>query len=51
MNKVIFVRSKNLYRYCVNRDKKYFKNKIDALCYKFCMDLKQKTFWNICRIE
>ncbi len=32
------------------KTQKYFKNKIDAICYKFIIDLKYKTFWNTCRI-
>ena len=29
---------------------KYFKNKIDAICYKYIMELRIKSYWNTCRI-
>ena len=32
------------------RIQKYFDNKIDAICYKYIMILKMKSFWNTYRI-
>ena len=29
---------------------KYFQNKIDAICYKYIMELIIKSYWNTCRI-
>ncbi len=50
MNNVKFIKSHNKWRYYKNKNKRYFDNKIDVICYKFIMDLRYKTYWNVYRI-
>ena len=50
MNNIKFIKSQNKWRYYKNKNRKYFDNKSDAICYKFIMDLKYKTYWNVYRI-
>ncbi len=49
---ISFDKSRNKWKYTKRHLKihKEFDNKIDAICYKFIMNLKYKTFWNTCRI-
>ena len=50
---ISFVKSRNRWRYKKKHGKyiqKYFDNKIDAICYKYIMILKMKSFWNTYRI-
>lgn len=51
MDNIVFVKSKNQWRFLKNKNKKYFNTQSEAISYKFIMILCHKTFWNISRDE